>query len=258
MDICELLPSHWEHPPRSVVISGAFSQLSISTHPSSLDILPRCVYPPLRQAKHRTPTCPAAPQIPLPTPLSCYQAALPSGAFPSLGNTPLGRSVHSHTQTLAGSRPLRGFGAVVAACLADWDTVWCWDKRRSGQWDSCSARRHCRRLFAVNKSIHYYVNVLFLCLPWRLKEVARDNVTVRNQLTRLPCCLYVPIITLESVDLFGQKFGMNIHIGAHPNAFVILISIHDIRDLLGPTKPPRTTEPTFNVKQNSWNTSRKI
>jgi len=206
MDIRELLPSHWEHPPRSVIISGAFGQLSVSTHPSSMDILPRCVYPPLRQTTYRIPTCPAAPQIPSPTPLNCYRAALPSGAFPSLGNTPWGRSLHSHTQTLAGSRPLRGFGAVVAACLADWDTVWCWHRRRSGHWDSCSGpSRHRGRLFAVNKSTHYYVTVLFLCLPWRLKEVARDKVTVRNKLTRLPCCPYVPIITFESVDLYERK-----------------------------------------------------
>ena len=175
MDICELLLSHWEHPPTSVVISGAFGQLSVSTYPASLDILLWCVYPPLRQTTYRIPTCPAAPQIPLPTPLSCYRAALPSGSCPSLCNTPWGRSLHSHTQTHARSRPLRGFGAVVAACLADWDTVWCWDRRRSGHWDSCSgASRQRRRLFAVNKISHYYVTVLFLCLPWRLKEVLRD------------------------------------------------------------------------------------
>ena len=175
MDICELLPSQWEHPPISVVISGAFGQLSVSTHPASLDILLRRVYHPLPSTSYRIP-CPAASQILFPTPLSCYRAALPSGAGPSLGNTPWGRSLHSHTQTLAGSQLLRGFGAVVATCLADWDTVWCWDRRRSGHWDSCrGASRHRRRLFAVNKRSHYYVIVLFLCLPWRLKEVARET-----------------------------------------------------------------------------------
>jgi len=51
---------------------------------------------------------------------------------------------------------------------------------------------------------------------------------------------------------------MNTYISAYPNAFVIFISIRDIHDLLGPTKPPRTMESTFNVKQKSWNASRKI
>ena len=135
-----------------VFISGAFGQLSVSTHPASLDILPRCVYPPLPTTTYRIPTCPAVPQNPCATPSCCYRAAPQSGAFPSLDNTPWGRSLHSHKQTLAGSRPLRDFGAVVAACLAEWDTVWCWDMCRSGHLDSCSgSSRHCRRLFAVNR-----------------------------------------------------------------------------------------------------------
>lgn len=148
-------PAIWGRSPRYVFNIGALGLLCVHTHPVSPDILPRFVYPLLRQTTYRIPICLGVPQVPWPIPSSCYREAPASGAFPSLGNTPWGLSLHSHTQTHAGSRPLRGFGAVVAACLAEWDTLWCWYICRLGHLDSCNGPcRHRRRLFAIKKSTY--------------------------------------------------------------------------------------------------------